>query len=391
MARGEVVCKSLPEELVERIISLLPFPAIIKARFLSKSWQARFSSVPCKEDGLATKYVGPASFQKLVGKRSSSWEFLCPILEEKNGDFMAYNKATQIWQKLPSRPFLREEVCYNLSCKRMEGPLLIVFYNERCDTDCDFYVANILTRTWKRLPPPPIREHVISNFLLIDKSLGKYKVIFLCSEVISSVSGNDFGESYFVQYYDSKSGSWTTRKRRRKKPFRDFDNLVNNFVHFNGVVYTVLGYDPHILWAFNLEKCKLNVLELTLDYDFSDYDHYYLLVCMAELVLVIWDDRERESLRLLKIDLENRTLVHLADGPAQDLQFKCNQDIPVSDGDSIFDSVFFDVGECQKILRYEMESNTWSLLPVCPSAVAEFGYVWTNLTCQPACSPFMAV
>lgn len=40
------VSVSLPDDIVERILSMVSFPYVFKGRVLSKSWLARFSLIP---------------------------------------------------------------------------------------------------------------------------------------------------------------------------------------------------------------------------------------------------------------------------------------------------------------------------------------------------------
>jgi hypothetical protein len=106
-------CKTLPDELLERIIARVPFPAIHRARILSKAWRARFSQVSLLR---TTEEKSRANaFQKLVRERSNTWGTLAPV---SIGE-IAHNSASHTWHKMPDAPW--ED---SLS-QMLTGPLLL--------------------------------------------------------------------------------------------------------------------------------------------------------------------------------------------------------------------------------------------------------------------------
>ncbi|CAM6099218.1 unnamed protein product [Calypogeia fissa] len=51
---------ALPGNVVDRIIAMMPFPSIFKARLLSKSWLAKFSSASSQDDEVGCDHVSEA-------------------------------------------------------------------------------------------------------------------------------------------------------------------------------------------------------------------------------------------------------------------------------------------------------------------------------------------
>lgn len=61
---------TLPDVIVERILSIVPFPYVFKARVLSKSWLARFSQIPLQKrrNGASKKRSGDEGAGHLVSE-----------------------------------------------------------------------------------------------------------------------------------------------------------------------------------------------------------------------------------------------------------------------------------------------------------------------------------
>ncbi|CAM6098286.1 unnamed protein product [Calypogeia fissa] len=92
--------------IVEKIMAMVPFPQIFKARVLSKSWCARFQPLSVLHDEEERRLA--RSFQKQVLEFCSCWATFWPLRVPDDPD--AFNQAEQKWQKLPSLsfPFLND-------------------------------------------------------------------------------------------------------------------------------------------------------------------------------------------------------------------------------------------------------------------------------------------
>lgn len=213
MMQREEAIRDLPEELVERIVTMMPFPFVCKARLLSKSWMTRFSPISSLHDEEDKRCA--ISFQKQIGERSTGWKTLCPVTvnrrEKQELDLYGYEMESRTWQRLPSLSFLPGNFWIRQLPEdwpvdperilQIQGTLLLVTGSERgCSFDdhVQLYVANILTRSWKQLPPPNkiLGCAVISK--LVNHTRETYKVVILSSSDLTSD----------VQIYDSESAAW---------------------------------------------------------------------------------------------------------------------------------------------------------------------------------------
>lgn len=88
MERGRVRV-TLPDAIVERILSMVPFPYVFKARVLSKSWLARFSLIQLQKrrNGASKKKVEmkrlATSFQEQIGEFSVKSKTFFPTYVSK--------------------------------------------------------------------------------------------------------------------------------------------------------------------------------------------------------------------------------------------------------------------------------------------------------------------
>ncbi|KAL2643376.1 hypothetical protein R1flu_010963 [Riccia fluitans] len=80
----------LPEEMVETIISMLPYPEILKARTLSKDWKLRFSA--------PTKNPENAGFRMMLKSVSTKWPiYFLLILKELKGVVIGFDRTNNKW------------------------------------------------------------------------------------------------------------------------------------------------------------------------------------------------------------------------------------------------------------------------------------------------------
>ncbi|CAM6098369.1 unnamed protein product [Calypogeia fissa] len=82
----DVQSKTLPDDIVEKIMAMVPFPQIFKARVLSKSWYARFQPISALHNEEERRLA--RSFQKQVLEFSSGWDTFWPLRPGLN-PFMA--------------------------------------------------------------------------------------------------------------------------------------------------------------------------------------------------------------------------------------------------------------------------------------------------------------
>lgn len=391
--QGEEEIPTLPEHLVDTIVAMLPFPSIFVARGLSKSWLARFSPISSLADQ-ADKDLS-TSFQKAVRESSNRWKPFCPVsLGNENSscqtDSFAYDCADKKWRRLPSMSYL--PLALQLSWVRIDGALLYGPCPQGPIVEDQMWVTNILTRSWKTLPPhrntPPYR---IKWAKMVSHTMSDYKIIMV-SGYESSRGGVNH---YSVQIYDSASDVWISK------------NLISNAwkdehiyiaVYLNGVLYIALNENlPLELQALDVEEGTLT------EHWLSNVDHSLriarsnLVICNATLLWIglevgAWPgDHPLHRVHVFKVDLGSESVLEVAQSPAA----LGNDKI-----EFLFEPAAFSVGDCiflglkkRGMLTYNLESGEWSsfTIPLIPSNCAK---CWDNewsTSFEPGSNPFMEV
>lgn len=376
--------QTVPDALVEKIVAMMPFPSIFKARGLSKSWLARLSAIsPSEEDGPEMGLA--AAFHRQVSERSNRWEVLSPVLIGTE-DFMAYNQASQNWPRLPSLSFLPRNWHLRSLTWQLEGPLLYGFaLNDVPLSDVEHViVANVLTRTWRQLPARPNAQlaPVLCHKLVIYPNLEAYKVILFCEQ-----EGRP--DNYCAQIYESRSNSWSSKSFVVSSNFTDGPAVA---AYLDGVFYMVGVKTPQSLLAFNVEEGTLRELRLSVQ-GYLRTATVNLVVCNAHSLMVVTKGLHRggmyvDALLVFRVDLESLELVRLAEGPPRNLQLGTMPFLPaVGDGGCIFFKV--EAGR-SRVLAYNVEEDSWNCFPV-PTSDARRVYHWLGSSFQPGLSPFVAV
>lgn len=395
-------CKPLSEELVGKILAMVPFPYIFKARMLSKSWLARFSPVASLDDEVEKQCT--IWFQKEVGELSYKWETYFPAYFGRlhSSAFVVGSLSTIRWKAspttnlmiapscflnrycmsflstLPSLSFLPEKL---LTCSNpeMEGPLLCWCGGS---TKMILYVANILTRSWKQLPHPPQGSgscQFYRKILVIEKSAQTYKVVVFCG------SGRDFR----VQIYDSRSEVWTTNRFLLSKDLK----LLSPVVQLDGHLYMVACHNRANLLAFNVEERTLESLRFfsTAKLMMSNVD---LVVSDGSLLIIVTNGFYPGGLQLLKFDIVTEQLVEVASGPPIAVCINPSFEMrrrrrPVCDGSS----VYFEISD--QMLEYNMKEDKWRCLDFPFTRDGAFPFMsyceWSAFSFRPGLTPFVEV
>ncbi|CAM6099688.1 unnamed protein product [Calypogeia fissa] len=182
----EEVCNNktrLPEDLVERILAMVSFPFLFKARTLSKSWLAKFSPIESQDD--KEKKMRAVSFQKQI---EGALLFIPAI-----PNLFVVNILNRSWKQLPPHPHYvpwqesesqaqlvmsngadgGETSSYEviiLSCGR-GGPHPLQIYNSKSGNVCESWPSISKRRPWKNIvyhPKTPLTYwgHILNLDLL---------------------------------------------------------------------------------------------------------------------------------------------------------------------------------------------------------------------------------
>ncbi|CAM6083954.1 unnamed protein product [Calypogeia fissa] len=257
---GKVI---LPNELVERILSMVPFPTVFKFRVLAKPWRARLSSIsPQDDDG--TRHLA-LLFRTQISHQSSKWKrTFCPFsISENREHFVAFDRSSNRWLRILLPPYLQSKIpvqsvfhkvhgnrvrsphAHDL---RMEGALLLMPISRDA-----LFITNILTRSWRQLPPCPHGTD-LGRILLSQTYSESYKVI---------VMPHERDNHTFLQIYDSNSCAWSTLKLTPSLFNRPSNNSnLEPVAYVNGVLYLVTIPITLFRQLVHLRRVSLKVLSI---------------------------------------------------------------------------------------------------------------------------------
>ncbi|CAM6105711.1 unnamed protein product [Calypogeia fissa] len=222
----------LPDDVVEKIIAMMPFPSIFKARLLSKSWLAKFSSASSQDDEV--KKLAAITFQKQ--------KELCFMQRL----YYIGNILTGSWKQLPSRP--------------------------------------------KRLAELQYLEKVTLHPVLVrDSAQDNYEVIVLQGYAEKFRHFN----LWYAQIYESTSNRWSTKKlvgELKKGPRGRFYGSIGRPVCLDGILYFAecVGFRKELnyLLAFNIAQGTFEELVLSFSGPFAFTLRSHLIVCNSKLMIV---------------------------------------------------------------------------------------------------------
>lgn len=367
---------------MEKIVAMMPFPSIFKARLLSKLWLAKFEPIGSLRDEEEVRIA--TSFQKEVRERSKHWDTFCPVCINEE-ELFAYHQKSQNWQRvsllsfLPKDPFLIGRDLRGSSFYRakknvhLEGALLYGTWETDSFDSQILFVANILTRKWKQLPPRPNADSwkgiLCCMKLVSDPSSEAYKVILSCQD------GHQ-DDPYFTLIYDSKSETWSSKKFVSAS---NFCTSPSSFAYLDGVLYGVSVANLTSLVAFSVEEGTMDGLRVALDKE-VDIDTARLVVCNANLMMIL--SEVDETVRVLKMDVESLRWREIAS--CHPSAFKLGERNPsVGEGHCIF----FEMGFFEGVmLVFNPQDDEWHFFDF-----SKTDYQWCDCSFQPGLNPFMAV
>lgn len=311
--------QTLPDDLVAKIIAMMPFPSVLKARSLSKAWRYRCSPLVARDD---TQYDEEenrlaTSFQADVRERAKRLGMFFPVCIDKE-ICVTYDWESENWVRLPSLSFLPKDLLDGAFIPLHEPaniPGLVFVTKIRPNMEECFVVANIFTRSWKLLPPRPGLRTPYPGFryykggrliehcprLVMDSPTGPYKVIAFA---------RNGARVWFANVYDSRTNTWSLTKllKTLSQPW--------TFAYLNGVLYTVTdasNSDLQELFTLNVEEGTKEILPLRYS-NRPELSRRNLVVWDGQLFMVLYYYCDLQ-VRILKVDLESRELLEVSRGP----------------------------------------------------------------------------
>ncbi|BBN14010.1 hypothetical protein MPTK1_6g08170 [Marchantia polymorpha subsp. ruderalis] len=393
----------LPEELVEKIMSMLPFPAIIKARVLSKGWYAKFEQ---------NEELGQSAFQRMVLQRSSSWEPFCPaFLKKDTSELIAYNRTSNSWRKMLSLAYLpgdfvRQDII-------VEGSLIcgtVVPESSARTLDHNLYVTNVLTKAYRVLPLRPNMTYVGCKHLLHRGADGYIVVVFSLDPHLMESGQYTFD----AQVYNSKIHAWRTTKVTIEN---DFYLSPQCSAYLKDTLYIMSRHALGVLTSGQIGMLALNVEDMTWErctLSFPSLNRpctsVTLVLCGGQILVVLSLDVEprppwmnlcdepyqfrivysntQQSLVLMKVNLKTRQLSIVTQGPPEALCTGAVHNNPVTDGTYIY----FGAKSSSSVVAYNVEKDEWSKIPsLCRAAGISRGFQWSAFPFRPGLNSFLQV
>ncbi|CAM6091367.1 unnamed protein product [Calypogeia fissa] len=367
---------SLPEELVEKILAMIPYPQVLRTRVLNKSFNKNLSASP-----------GALGFQNQVREVSTKWKHYCPIILNIEKECLeGYDREYNRWQNMPLR--IENEVLTNwfsIQKLRGAGSLMCGLFNRST-----VFVTNIVTRTWKWLPSRPDMTNPKEIHILPIGSEA-YQVLLITKDERKPTQ-------VFCQLYDSRTEVWTVRRSTVSTTLSS-----SSSVYLNGVLY-VMEYDPDDfhdvmkLLSYNVSDGTWTNIPHPFGCMLHEIETFELLVCQTHVVVVLhvrptwWTTKSshntlRNTLMVYKLDPDSLDIREVARGPPESLYATCT--LFASDNECIYFGDPQVASSC--VVELNVQNREWSCLPAPTCADGSFKNKWATFSFQPGMNPFVSV
>lgn len=259
---------SIPPDLMINVLARLPFPSLFQLKCVAKSWST---------------LLGCHSFLTAQTEFSCQWGSYFPVVYvthfqgrkwRKYCAVYAYNPSLALWQKLPSFGFMPKSE--SLQFIAGAGGRFLC-HDELKDVAGNLIVLNILTKSWRQLPPTTNffegtpgsrrRKFYTVTFLVDDPIRKMYHIILSGFGVVTH---SDYRST---KVYDSKSELW---KESGKLP-HNLELKYRSGVFCAGLLYWWANeYDPtqrncswNILLAYDVANEIWTIVPQTLPQDIT--------------------------------------------------------------------------------------------------------------------------
>lgn len=366
---------SLPDELVEKILAMIPFPEILKTRVLNKSWNTNFSASP---DALV--------FQNQMRVSSAKWKHYCPIiLNIEKESLVGYDREYGQWQDLPLR-FQDLRNWFSTHLLRGAGSLMCGVFDLR-----NVFVTNMVTRTWKWLPSRPDMT-CPSQIHLLSIGSEAYQVLLISKDERDRTK-------VFCQIYDSRMEAWTIKRSTVNTTLSN-----SSSVYLGGILY-VMEYDPDDfhdvmkLLSYNVSDGTWTNLHHPFGSMLHEIETFELLVCQEHVMVVLhvhsnWRTSQnfshntlRNTLIVYKLDPDSLDIREVGRGPPEPMTATCT--LFASDNECIY------FGDPQvasnSVVELNVQNREWSCLPAPACADGSFKNKWATFSFQPGMNPLVSV
>ncbi|XP_042396389.1 F-box/kelch-repeat protein At3g61590-like [Zingiber officinale] len=288
----------LPDELLQKILSLLPIANIIKLSIVCKRWYEVVHSFP------------PLSWAMMAPQKPL---FFRSCFNDCAFSGIVYDPSLLRWCNFDF-PRLERGIWYSSS----SCGLVCLMNSNNGDENCLILVGNPIKRDWKLLPQVPgdSSPNSISLALSFDRRTRAYTVVVLkCTSTYNHLPGVSFQQRLSVHIYQSTTKSWATPIAQ------DLDLLMgnNDAVICDGLLYYFIRPYPvrrPQLVVFDLAKMPSTIESLiqeSIPAPFEKIGRVELINMSNKLVMVSRIDRPRK--RVVILELEDKTWRKVAQMP----------------------------------------------------------------------------
>ncbi|KAG6546165.1 hypothetical protein Mapa_012199 [Marchantia paleacea] len=369
----------LPVEMVEHIVAMMPFPSILTARKLNRSWKSMFSEKSTN-----------ARFREIVKSVSSKWGQYCPVILNKEEEWlMGYDRVNHRWQKMALGIARRNYVGLGspwIAAQKLKGAGSLI-----CGLSLGLFVCNVFTKGWRWLPSRP-NDEIPKDLFIVPDGPDAYKIL-----TITLLKPLESGQ-VCAQLYESKIDSWSMKISNANFSL----SFNSSSVYVNGLVY-YMQYDVDDdrdvlrLSSYNVNEGTWQTIPHPFACMLHTIETYELLVCQNKAMVVMHliplhqvasRGVRRNTLIVFSIDSTSKEIKEESRGPSFTIH-DASSTLFASDDESIY---FGDPQtEKSSVVVLNVRRREWSFLrrPLCTDG--SFKNKWVTFAFQPGMNPFVAV
>ncbi|CAM6103291.1 unnamed protein product [Calypogeia fissa] len=341
----------LPEDLVEKVLSTLPLPTILKLRSTCKTWNSLVVS-----RNLLNLCIGDLSPTP------------CLLGTSPDCKFVGFNPVSRNWYNL-SLAFPVPELRQGVYLAASAGGLLC--FAATIEQAAAFFVCNPTTRSWRQLPSPALKllprvsfgHHFdLATCMVFDKAGQQYKII-----VVGNAASGWFR---ITQIYFSCTDSWMKVGGAipQDVDFRSYGLVCNGCVY-----YMMAGWSIKVMLV-NVEEGVWSKLEAPLP---RFLVRPRLVERNGSLLLVGgvhkywkqgWNFLKPQSVRVWELDQTNMVWVEIGRMPEE-----IHNKFVATLGDGIqdfkcagLDNLMYFTSRCSSgfsVVLFNFLTNSWSWMP----------------------------
>lgn len=361
-SEGEDLWSILPDDLLERILGLLPVMNIFRAGAVCKRWNSITTS--------------KRFFRLCQNTVNSPWYFM--YNDSKSAGGLAYDPLAKKWHSF-ALPCIDTSIWFVASSNG-----LICFMDN--SNGYDLYLCNPITKTWKKLPEPP--EKWSSDYYTVSITIDKAAKVQTTVVARSNQVPDDYSRwTLSIEVYDSVSQNWKTRAHTLLHGWRGGENSVicNGFFYCVTHSTAMAGRDScrHGLITYELSTGVLRMASLGMPCSLTCVK---LMNCKEKLVMVggIGKSDIIKGIGIWELDTEWREVARMPNKYFRG--FGEFDDVFSSSGTG--DLIYIQAYGSPQLLLYDMAQRSWRWSQKCPMVKKHPLHLFTGFCFEPRFEDF---